>query len=191
MSSSAAGYPCFLTAPRHNCSGKIVHAVLCAHSVTCIGGIHVHCKRVMDQLLVMYGDVKSFLDDKSDIGQATHTKLLAILNDFNDNGGWEVSSLVLWWRENCPSSSCQVSHPPHWYVNEMDTSTQCSNSSTIMYILHCALPVIVKSYGTDVDDVSLATTGSSIINLQRTCAPRVTVPCLSVCLTVCQRLFSN
>ena len=42
--------------------------------------------------------------------------------------------------------------------------------------------MIDKSYGTDVDDVPLATTGSSIINLQRTCAPRVTVPCLSVCV---------
>lgn len=36
---------------------------------------------VMDQLLVMYGDVKGFLDDNPDIGQATRTKLLAILND--------------------------------------------------------------------------------------------------------------
>ena len=36
---------------------------------------------MMDQLLVMYGDVKGFLDDKPDVGQATRTKLSAILND--------------------------------------------------------------------------------------------------------------
>ena len=36
---------------------------------------------VLDQLLVMYGDVKGFLEDNPDVGQATRTKLLAILND--------------------------------------------------------------------------------------------------------------
>ena len=31
---------------------------------------------MMDQLLVMYGDVKGFLDDNPDIGRATRSKLL-------------------------------------------------------------------------------------------------------------------
>ena len=36
---------------------------------------------VMEQLLVTFGDVKGFLDDNGDIGLATRTKLLEILND--------------------------------------------------------------------------------------------------------------
>ena len=35
----------------------------------------------MEQLLVTFGDVKGFLDDNGDIGLATRTKLLEILND--------------------------------------------------------------------------------------------------------------
>lgn len=36
---------------------------------------------MMDQLLVMFGDVKGFLHDNDNIGPAVHIKLLAILND--------------------------------------------------------------------------------------------------------------
>ena len=36
---------------------------------------------VMDQLLVMFGDVKGFLENNDDIGPATRSKLLAIFND--------------------------------------------------------------------------------------------------------------
>ena len=35
----------------------------------------------MEQLLVTFGDVKGVLDDNGDIGLATRTKLLEILND--------------------------------------------------------------------------------------------------------------
>lgn len=35
----------------------------------------------MEQLLVTFGDVKGFFDDNGDIGLATRTKLLEILNN--------------------------------------------------------------------------------------------------------------
>ena len=40
---------------------------------------------VLDQLLVMFGDVKAFLEDNKDVGLATRTKLLEILNNQTKN----------------------------------------------------------------------------------------------------------
>jgi hypothetical protein len=54
-------------------------ATLCVHLARLAGGVYKW--KVLDQLLVMCGDVKGFLEDNPDVGQATRTKLLAILND--------------------------------------------------------------------------------------------------------------
>ena len=44
----------------------------------------------MEQLLVMFGDVKGFLNDNGDIGLATRTKLLDILNDQTKNATLQI-----------------------------------------------------------------------------------------------------
>ncbi len=48
--------------------------------------------KVLEQLLVMFGfgDVKSFLDDNEDVGQATRTKLLGILDDPTKNAYLQI-----------------------------------------------------------------------------------------------------